>query len=235
MSTSAIIEKVQKLLALSHSANANEAAAAAAAANRLIDQYRLSEADLEIQGQTEEPLEEDAGYIYESGRITPWKRTLVHVLVNHYGLSHWNDTSYKTGRKVSRYRLIGRKSDITVAKYMFAWLTSECQRLSAIEAAGMGRVYVASYCDGFVNGVATQLKSSRQEVAAQASSAALVKIDQRAEEAKKFMYQLHDNLVYKKQTSLRQTDALAFYRGEARGKSIHLGQSLGGGAPKLLK
>ena len=58
MSTAAIIEKVQKLLALSQSQNANEAAAAAAAANKLIDQYRLSESDLEVQGQAEEPVEE---------------------------------------------------------------------------------------------------------------------------------------------------------------------------------
>lgn len=47
MSMSPIIEKVQKLLSLSKSSNAHEAAAATAAANKLIDQHRLTMADLD--------------------------------------------------------------------------------------------------------------------------------------------------------------------------------------------
>lgn len=134
--TTAIIEKVQKLLALSKSSNANEAAAAANAANKLIDTYRLSEADLECMADAGEPIEEDSEYIYESGKVTPWKTALVSHLVKHYGCVHWNDTSYATGRQVSRYRLVGRRSDIGITKYMFAYLSAECQRLAAIEAKG---------------------------------------------------------------------------------------------------
>jgi hypothetical protein len=235
MSVQEVVDKVQKLLRLSKSNNANEAAAAAAAANKLIDEYRLSEADLEVQGQAEECLSEDDGYIYETGKLTTWKHTLVHVLVKHYGLSHFNDTSYSTGRKVSRFKLIGRKSDITIAKYMFTWLTMECQRLSDLYAKGQGRVYVASYCDGFVNGVAEQLELSRAEVKRAASSAAIVKIDARSELSKKFMYSLHSNLRTVKSMSYSRRDAGAFAAGETSGKNLHLGQSLGAGGVRLLK
>jgi hypothetical protein len=231
--TSSIIEKVQKLLSLSKSSNANEAAAAANAANKLIDQYRLSTADLESSTETVEPVEEDDGYIYQSGRINPWKSRLVSVLVNHYGLASWNDADYSSGRMVTRVRLVGRRSDITIARYMFAWLTAECQRLSDNEAKGKGRVYVNSYCIGFVNGISTQLKSSRAEVQKEATSSAIIKIDARSEEAKGLMYRLH-NLRSAKTQSHSRLDGAAFAAGKSKGEAMHLGSSLGAGGTKLL-
>ena len=234
MSMTAVIEKVQKLLALSKSSNINEAAAASAAANKLIDQYRLSQADLELQGEASEPYEEDGSYIYESGKITRWKQSLVQCLVKHYGLYVWNDTYYPQGRQVSRYRLVGRKSDITVAKYMFAWLTMECQRLADLYAKGMGRVYVASYCAGFVSGVSLQLNASRQDIQNQASSGALVKINARSSEAEAYLKAFRTNLVTRKTYSAAQTNYQAFAEGKVSGQNLHLGSSLPGAAPKML-
>jgi hypothetical protein len=94
-------------------------------------------------------------------------------------LAFFNHISYAEGRKVSRFRLLGRKSDITLAKYMFSWLVSECSRLSDIEAKGRGHIYVASYCHGFVKGIADQLSISRRDISKDATSAALVKLDAR--------------------------------------------------------
>lgn len=229
-----IIDRVQKLLALSKSSNANEAAAAAAAANKLIDSHRLSSADLEGTIEVVEPIEEDAGYIYETGRITPWKNQLVHVLTKHYGLACWNDNNYSSGRQVSRLRLVGRKSDITIAKYMFAWLQTECQRLSDKEAKGQGRIYVSSYCMGFVMGVASQLKISRSEAKETASSAAIIKIDAREQEALDTLYKLHTNLRTVKTQSQARYDREAFNEGKSKGEALHLGSSLGAGGSKLL-
>lgn len=230
---SSVIDRVQKLLALSKSSNANEAAAAANAANRLIDQYRLSEADLATSIEMEEPIEEDQGYIYETGRLTPWKNTLVNVLVKHYGLAQWNDADYSKGRMFTRVKLVGRKSDITIAKYMFAWLTSECQRLSDREAKGKGRIYVGSYCLGFVRGVAEQLQVSRADAQKDASSTAIIKINQREEEANKFMNQLH-KLKKSGTASHVHIDYGAYSAGKTKGESLHLGSSLGAGGTKLL-
>lgn len=231
---SAIIEKVKKLLSLSTSSNANEAAVATAAANRIIDQYRLSTADLETSLEPEELVEEDDGYIYESGRINPWKSSLVNVLVNHYGLTFWNDCHWITGRQVSRYKLVGRRSDIEIAKYMFSWLTAECQRLSDLEAKGKGRVYVGSYCAGFVKGIATQLGSSRAEAQKTASSSAIIKINARSEEAELAMHTLHNNLRSSKSYSKTHIDRDAFSKGKSKGEAMHLGSSLSGGNVKLL-
>jgi hypothetical protein len=234
MSIESVVDRVQKLLALSKSSNANEAANAAGLANKLIDTYRLSVADLEVQGEVIEPIEEDGGYIYETGKLTPWKHQLMHRLISHYGLAHFNDNIYPGGRKVSRFKVIGRKSDITVAKYMFVWLTTECQRLANVEAKGMGRIYVSSYCEGFVSGVSEQLKASRSEVQRDASSEAIVLVNARSEEAKSFMNSLH-NLIHDKTVSQRRVNYGASAQGQKQGQSLHLGQSLGNSAPKLLK
>jgi Protein of unknown function (DUF2786) len=221
-----ILDRVRRLLALSKSGNSNEAAAAAAAANRLIDKYRLSEIDLEISGSTAEPVEEDVDYIYETGRTTPWKMRLMGVLVQHYGLAHWNDNHYPQGRKVSRFRLIGRKSDITIAKYMFTWLVTECQRLADLEAKGNGRVYVESFCQGFVVGIADQLKASRSEIQKESTSAAIVKMDGRVAEATDWMRQHRTNLVYGKSSSHVRLDQTGLASGKSKGAAFHLGASL---------
>lgn len=251
-----VIEKVKKLLALSQSSNANEAATAAAMANKLMDQYRLSTAELEgTAGNTSEPIEEDEGYIYESGKITPWKFSLMNALASFYGCAVWNDwtvSKHKTkvvfdldngddrvsetngGRKVSRYRLVGRRSDIGITRYMFAYLSAECARLSAIEAKGKGRVFMQSYCIGFVYGVDMQLNASRAEVQQQASSTAIVKINAREQEATDALFRMHTNLRVVKSNSHSRLNGNAFVMGQEQGKNVHLGSSLSAGNSKML-
>jgi hypothetical protein len=235
MSVSPIIEKVQKLLALSKSSNAHEAANAAGLANKLIDQYRLSAVDLESNLEEElEPIEEDSEYIYESGKITAWKSLLVSILVRHYGCAYWNDTTYTSGRKVSRYRLVGKRSDIGIARYMFSYLTAECSRLAELEAKGCGRVFVGSYCQGFVRGVGEQLKASRVEAQKTATSTSIIKIDARESEATEALYKLHNNLRTVKSSSHAQIDWNAYSMGKTKGQNLHLGASLNSGGTKAL-
>ena len=220
-----IIDRVKKLLALGTSSNVHEAAAATAAANKLIDEYRLSQADLEVDS-LKESIEEDYEYIYQSGKVTPWKMQLVHVLTSHYGVSYWNDCDF-SGRKISRYRMVGRRSDIDIVKYMFSWLILECQRLCQLEVKGTGRVSVASYCMGFVSGIAEQLRLSREELKKSNNySAAMVKINSRLNDSKKELWRIHPDLVSEKSTSSSQIDPSAFQEGQERGKAIHLDHHL---------
>jgi hypothetical protein len=229
MELSSVISKVQKLLSLANSSNANEAATAAALANKLIDQYRLSSADYTM-GETEvDPLIEDNDYIYETGRIVPWKSSLVLVLAKHYGCAVYNSAYYPNGRKASRYKLVGRASDIEITKYMFNWLMLECQRLSENEARGKGRVFASSYCQGFVSGIRQQLSKSRQEAKENASQISIVKIDSRESEATEFMHKMHNLRKTHTTSSSMKLDVNAFNAGADRGKSLHLGQSMGSG------
>ena len=234
MELSAIISKVQKLLSLANSSNANEAAAAAAAANKLIDQYRLSEADYSAEEKDLDPLVEDEGFIYETGRIVPWKSALVVMLAKHYGCAVFNSAHYPNGRKVSRYKLVGRNSDIHITNYMFNWLVLECQRLSEKEARGHGKIFAASYCQGFVAGIRQQLNKSREEAKANASESSIIKINSRENEAVAFMNKMHKLRTTNSSSSMR-LDMSAYNAGVDRGKSIHLGQSMAAGSKvKLL-
>jgi hypothetical protein len=234
MNYDSVISKVQKLLALANSSNANEAAAAAAAANKLIDQYRLSEADFATSQADSDPLVEDDGFIYETGRIIPWKSSLVLTLAKHYGCAVFNSAHRPNGRQVSRYKLVGRTSDIHITKYMFNWLVLECQRLSELEAHGNGRIFVSSYCHGFVAGIRQQLVKSREEAKQNASEKSIIKIDAREQEAIDMMNKLH-NLRASKNQSSSQIDHMAYSAGMNKGKSIHLGQSMSSGSKvKLL-
>lgn len=230
-----VIERVRKLLSLAQSNNANEAAAAAAAANKLMDKYRLSHADLECSGQeAAEPIEEDPDYIYATGKVTMWKWTLLNVLAQHYGCTIWNDTSFDTGRQFSRFRSVGRKSDLTILRYMFAWLTMECSRITK-NFAGSGRIVINSYCDGFVSGIRQQLAKSREEVKAEASSNAIVLINARSEEAKTWLFAQRTNLRTVKMASHAHRDRSAYSAGQERGRNMHLGAALDvGSKTKML-
>lgn len=215
-----VIEKVRKLIALTSSSNAAEAATAAAIANKLIDQYRLSEADIDAPDM--DAIIEDDQFIYETGRVTRWKQNLLAVLTKHYGTVGFNKISYENNRKVSRYKLIGRKTDIDITRHMFNWIVDECNRLSEKEAYGKGRVYVNSYCMGFVEGIYRQLQNSRKEVAEKASTTALVKINNRQSEANDFL-----NKKYKVKNANNQSqskiDHSAYSAGINDGKNAHLG------------
>lgn len=161
---------------------------------------------------------------------------MCHVLVSHYGCAAWNDATWISGRKYSRYRVVGRRSDIQIVKYFYSWLTLECERLSQKEARGMGKVFANSYCEGFVIGIAQQLKARRLEVQAQASSSAIVKLDERSNLARQELDRLHTNLKKDTSYSYSQRDVKAFGLGQNSGKNIHLGSSLSSsGGSKLLK
>ena len=233
---SSVIAKVQKLLSLSKSSNIHEAENAARIASKLIEEYRLSSVDLEVSGQSpEEELIEDDEYIYETGRVIPWKLSLCSTLVSHYGLAWMNEATYATGRKGSRFKLFGRKSDIEVCKYMFMYLSLQCQRLADLEAKGKGHIFVFSYCNGFVAGIREQLRLSREEAKATATSAAIVKIDSRGKEANDFMYDKHNNLRKTSGSSKSRMDYNAYSAGMSKGRTAHLGSSLkSGSSTKML-
>ena len=230
------ILQVKQLLALSKSSNANEAAAAASAANKLIDKYRLVQADLETEENFKEPIVQDSDYLYKTGRVTMWKNKLVYVLTRHYGVAYWNEATYPNGRKVSGYKMIGRKSDMEIVRYMYNWLSLECDRLATEEAKGkVGRVFVASYQDGFVAGISEQLRLSREAMKAESTCTAMVLIDGRYDESQATMYKIIPGLRASKSYSHSRFNGQAYDMGKQRGQEIHLGSSLGIGVRALNK
>jgi hypothetical protein len=160
------------LLALSNSDNANEAASAAAKANALIDQYRIS---VEQIGASEDPFTADSEPLYRADRAMAWRKLLAVKLSRHYGCFVWNNTN---AGKVC-LQVAGRKSDVAVLRYMFAYITAECERIGVQSCKGKGRTYAESYRMGFIDGVTAKLAESRKQAAAATTDGvtALVKLD----------------------------------------------------------
>lgn len=231
-----IIEKVRKLLALATSQNVNEAANAAAKANELIDEYRLSVDQLGASSSdADDPLiHDEAEPLFESDRSMAWRKTLALKLSQHYGCYVWN----KKSKRNIFYVVAGRQSDITVLRYMFAYLSSECMRLSTAHSKGKGRNYAESYRLGFVAGVTSALAESRQQaVQAQTvtdASIALVKLDERSKAARDLVKKTV-TLGKSRAQSANHTNPDAYYSGQSAGRNTHLGANLGAGRTMALK
>lgn len=263
MSIQGVIEKVQKLRKLARSTNEHEAAAAAAAADRLIQEHGLVEAQLQAEGKVEaEPVAEDKDPLTVwRGRAPTWQRQLASGLTRHYDCAAYLGWDYRhptsTGGPGLRHNLIGRASDVAAVRYMYGWLSVEIERLAQTHK-GSGRSWLDSFRRGAVQGVLNKLyqskKAARDEVEARAkvaeaidpgvkspASAGLVLYDRRREEAVETMKALHEDVAERMKRSrggrsyANPSEWSAYRQGQEEGRSIHVGASLEGGkAPKAL-
>lgn len=208
-----IIEKVARLRALSTSSNVHEAIAAAAAAERLIAEYRLSEADLEIDGEESELVEEE---VFQYGHnLSSWKCTLIAGLNKHYGCVGL----IRLG-KPKRHISFGRKSDIELVKYMFSWLSLEIARLSQGACKGRGKGFSNSFCHGAVCGVLEAMHRESEEQRSHATSTALAVVDARLGQSQEFMTASRGKI--KKGMNIGSArDANAYHAGKRAGAAIN--------------
>lgn len=231
-----IIEKIKKLRELSNSSNVNEAAAAASAADKLIAKFRISEQ--ELHGASAEEIVDDTDVLYKSGRAIGWKTSLAIKLAEHYSCFVYNSYD-KNVRKQTELHLAGVKSDIEIVKYMFAWLVCEIENLNKANK-GLGHIACNSFCLGAVCGIVDQLEKSKVETTQDAINNGQEKsiqlINQRVKEAKDLVasYCKDGKMETDKSVSKNHIDNGSFRSGRAAGNNIHLGKSMGPGAPKLL-
>lgn len=217
-----VIEKVARLRALSTSSNVHEATAAAALAEKLIAQYRLSEADLEIEGEESEMVEEE---VFEYGHnLSSWKCSLIVGLSKHYGCVGIISSNPRMG-KPKRHISFGRKSDIELVKYMFSWLSLEIARLSQGACKGRGKSFSNSFCHGAVCGVLDAMHRESEVQRTRATSTALAVVDARLGQSQKFMTASRGEV--KKSANVGSVrDANAYHAGKRAGASINRASQL---------
>lgn len=181
-----IIEKVRKLRALSSSSNLNEATNAAAIAEKLIQEHCLAEAELEISQGSQEVAHEDALPLTDwDQRQLVWQNILLTHLCKAYnceGILKWGKDS-----KIGFYA-IGRPSDIATMRYQYLFFTVELTRLSRLLAPmgmrrGEGKRWYNSFYLGATSAIGESLRKTKQEVQAQANSAALAVVEKHAADA----------------------------------------------------
>jgi hypothetical protein len=117
-----VVQKIQKLLALSKSDNPNEAALAASMAQELMVKYAIEAHELDKSGvAAKEPIEVEplgAG----TRKIPRWQATLAHILSKHF----FCKTYLTPGVDI---HLVGRQTDREAFKVMFSYLVGEINRM----------------------------------------------------------------------------------------------------------
>lgn len=233
------LDRVQKLLRLSKSDNANEAAVAAAMAQKIMTDFKLSSAAmLDSAEQTNEPVTNET---MDPSAGSTWKRRLSVVV------ARANDCkAYQSGKAMA---LIGRKSDMQTASYIYRWLVVEIDRLTSELGTGLGRTYYNNFRLGAVSGIseklAEQKKKSREEAKANAfalsgevglanMNSAIVRVDGNMAAVELYGKQkLRLRTVHSAPTAY---DGSAYTRGQNAGRNVNFGarNSLGAGR-NLLK
>jgi len=236
MDRESIIKQINALRALSQdkSATVAEAAAAARAAETLIQRHALAEAELGITSATEGIIDDNNPITDWDQRQTVWQNVLLSALAKAYECEvvfKWQD-----GR-VNMFGL-GRPSDIAIMRYQYAFFTIEIARLSHLLAPGdltrgQGKHWHNSFYRGAVSSIAEALKSVKQEVRSQASSTALVFIDQHARSLAAFKSKAYPHS-RTKQMGVR-VNREAYSMGQMAGSNLNPKPGLPPGVRGLLK
>jgi hypothetical protein len=226
---SQVIDKIQKLRRLATSSNVHEAAAAAAAADRLIQEHGLEEAQLESEGKAsgEKATLESEPVASWSGLTPGWQLSLGALLSDHYECACFRDRVRKFGDtgKTERLRIAGRPSDVATVRYMFAWLVLEIERLAHDQKpVGLSGAEIVgfrnSYRHGAVQGVISAMRSAKASAQKQATSAAIVLVNSRKAEANDVLAKAEPNLRAGRSTS-RGSHGDAFSAGFRDGQNLH--------------
>jgi len=226
-----VIEKINKLRALSTSSNPHEAATAAARAAALIDEYQLTEAQLEADRDRESP--QIAGDPILRGKVMPqWKVWLIHSLAEHFGV--YSIRQVRRGAE-DDIKLTGRARDVEIVRYFYTWLSAEVERLCrANKPPSCGMKWTVTYRNGVASGIGQKLKEMKRAEAATrvSTTSAMVYLDSRfalsREVYVKSMAPGHRVTITK---GCYGSDPAAFNQGVRDGKAINLGAQLGAGDP----
>lgn len=122
-----VIDRVRKLRKLATSTNANEAASAAAQADRLVQEHRLAEAQIEADtGNATESAAVDGVPLFTTKRMRPWRSSLAVVICRQYDVACW-----VSRRPVgAAFAMCGRASDVAIVRETYAWLEGEISRIA---------------------------------------------------------------------------------------------------------
>lgn len=216
------LDKIRKLLRLGESNNENESAAAIAAAQKLMDKHNISEMMLNINKPDTEQITDERDPLWKGKHSrSQWRSRLASILAN--------ANSCKIYLKVPDIHVVGRPSDISSVRYLFAYCEREIERLSS--RYKNGKSWANNYKMGICDAIESKLKEARTEARNElmlergsAAGAAIVRIDNRDVEVVRWM-QNHLRLGKGKTFGRNQHDASARAVGQRDGSNINLGAS----------
>jgi hypothetical protein len=233
------LDKIQALKRLSENKSATpaEAANAAARVQELMLKHKITEADLGVDDDGEEVSWFKDDPLHVSKRESTW-RTMLAV-----GIANVNGCKCMTGvlpGGVRRITLVGRSSDVEVAKYLYAYLEREIDSLAKSHLASNGGLTSAlmrgkSFRLGAVNVVISRLTEQKHEVEeearSQGQSSALTVIDKHDLDVQAWV---DKHATSKRVVTNDAVDTASWHAGRAAANGIALRQAIGVNSPGEL-
>lgn len=148
-----IVQRINKLLALTSSPNENESAKAAEMAFKLMEENGITKSDL-----TSANLEEDLGKIsnenlkYKS-QLCTWEKNLASVIAKYFNCCTYTSSKWHPYKDWKLYSVgfVGHEANRITAITMYEWLRKAIQKEAAKKFSTYG--YQQSYCLGVVLGL----------------------------------------------------------------------------------
>lgn len=228
--TRPIMEKVAKLLALAEGKGTTpaEAATAAAAAQRLISQYRIEQAELDQTAEAD-PIESTATTKTDesvSGGASAaffdepkaWHIDLLNAIARANGC-----LALTNGRRRGRrwLDLVGRRSDLEVCRYLWDYLTREVERLKAQQTRGWSQARKGHFCLGAAHIIAKTLREEDDSMSSGTRASAALVQQSRYEAARAWCVAQHPNLRSRRARGA-YVDREAYRSGQIAGAGVSL-------------
>jgi hypothetical protein len=209
--------------------HASRSEAAAAQAATIIAKYQIDETSLPVGDTDRTEAIGQQEPLYEGKTTVMWLLGLANELAKDHGCAAVQYA--KDG--VTWIHIAGRASDVSIVRYLFAWLRIEIERLSSSE---IGRAAKNAFRHGAAIGVIKAMRAARavetQHAASQGTSAALVLVDRHKQADAHIKRVLGGRWVMR--TSYT-SDRGARERGEAAGSRLAAKPGInGGGGPLRL-
>lgn len=215
-----VIERIQKLLALSTSQNPHEAALAAAKAQHLLFKHNLSLVLVEA-GMTGSNRSKYVSDRFDIGGWMSWRRALLAAVAQN---NFCRGVSYRGTREVG---IVGEPHNVAVVKYLYTFLVREITRLADV-AAGQPpdrgpespRAWKRSFYQGAVLTIAQRLAAQRRHNAEAdpLSTALVIRKDQELDQA----YRQYFPNVKKGRDASKPRSANGYHAGIKAARSIAL-------------
>ncbi len=233
--TGDLIQRLQKVRALTESSAPGEAAAAAAKLQEILLKYNLDMEDIE-----EDSPEVDDRYVREdlelgatSGNMINWRRILLSGIARSLMCAAFG---YQGTPKMV---IVGQKHNIEIVRHFYDYLSYEISRLADVtweRARGRtrehGRSWKSSFYNGAVDVVVQRLEEKYKQVSRQDSQTRALAL--RSEQ------DLNDavgNLIGRvgKNTVRQRHSKSGYSRGARAGKKFNLDRPVGGGGANRLR
>lgn len=224
-----ILDRIRRLLALSTSSNEFEAALAASKAQDLLLKYNL-----EMSQIKQDRGDEVERWNFQTPLFDVWLGPLMNAVATanlcrvvqgkSYMPGHRNGNDFVPGRDMREFYLFGKRPNLEVTEFMYAYLAAEIDRLTP---KGKGVKYKTSFRIGAVNTVAERLRQELKNFQSSEETRALIVVSDTAlaEKVREAFPKLS------KGRSVNVGDYGAYMDGKAAGKSIQFRQGVSGKNP----